>query len=119
MLCHSACEGENKEITKRREVIVGTHYCTIMTLNYTGARIMQGAVLTSSNISATVTCMMSSEEHLCSVSLLQRVHLSNLVMELEGSSLYLILYHLDQFTSLQTISLRSMIIISHSFAGFL
>jgi hypothetical protein len=47
------------------KVIVGTHCCTTVALDH---------------ISATMTCMMWHEEHLLNVSVLWRVHLSNLVL---------------------------------------
>jgi hypothetical protein len=61
------------------EIIVGTHCCTTVTLDFIGARMAKGATMPSDHIIASVTCVMWPEEHLWNVSVLQRIHLFSLV----------------------------------------
>jgi hypothetical protein len=62
-----------------RKVIVGTRCCATMASGHINAKITKDATMIQDHISATITYVMWREENLRNVSVLQRVHLSNLV----------------------------------------
>jgi hypothetical protein len=60
--------------------IVGTHCCATMAWDRLNARLVFHPSVTSDHISATTTYVMWHGKHLWNVSVLQRVHLFNLVI---------------------------------------
>jgi hypothetical protein len=63
-----------------RGLLLEQHCCATMTSYHISARMAKDATMTSDHISATITYVMWCETHLWNVSVLQRVHHTNLVI---------------------------------------